>query len=149
MIVRPLEGKDIPACIHLGARMHEESDYRDMEYSPEKLVSLGRMSIVNDNHVWFVAEEAGEIVGLMGGYVTPVWFGDGTVALDHAVYVPPENRGGLAFIKLVKAFHSWAKEHGAHKMILSNSAAINSEKVEELFSRLGLEKTGVIFRGNI
>ena len=126
-----------------------ESDYRDMEYSPEKLFTLARMSMTNDDHVWFVAEETGEIVGLMGGYISPVWFGYGNVAMDYAVYVPPEKRGGLAFIRLVKAFYAWAKEQEAQKMILSNSAAINSEKVEGFFSRLGLEKIGAIYRGNL
>ena len=146
MIVRALQERDIPACIHIGAAMHAESDFQDMEYSPEKCAELGRRVIADGNYAWFVAETDGSIAGMIGGYVCPSYFGHDKVAHDFLVYILPEFRGGRAFILLIRAFVAWAEEMGASKIHLANSAAITN--VDKLYARLGFDCIGSIYRRN-
>lgn len=147
MIVRLLEERDLPACIHLGAMMHEESDYRAMEYSPEQCVALGRRAMADPDYVWLVAISGEEAVGMIGGYVCRSFFGKDKVAQDFVVYVAPEHRGGRAFIALVRAFVAWAEQAGARKIHLASSAAITD--VDRLYSRIGFDKIGSIYRRDV
>lgn len=144
MIVRPIEEKDLATCIHLGARMHEESDFRDMEYSPEKCAALGRQAMTDPDYVWLVAEDGGEIVGMFGGYVSETFFGHGRVACDYAAYVKPESRGGRAFLLLVRVFVKWAEGKGVQKIILADST--KNGKIGPLYERLGFINVGGIYR---
>lgn len=147
MIVRPLEERDLPACVHLGARMHEESDYRDMEYSPEQCAALGRRAMTDPDYAWFVVVSGEEVIGMIGGYVCKSFFGRDKVSQDFVVYVAPEHRGGRAFIALVRAFVAWAEQAGARKIHLASSAAITD--VDGLYSRIGFDKIGSIHRRDL
>ena len=146
MIVRPIQEKDLAACIHMGARMHRASDYAALEYSPERCLGLGRQAIDDPAHVWLVALLGDDIVGMMGGYCGSAYFSDDQVANDYLVYVTPEQRGGRAFLMLVKAFVSWATEQGAKQIRLGNSAMIAD--VGRLYERLGFDRVGGIYRRN-
>lgn len=149
MIVRRLTETDLAECIRVGARMHEESDYADLEYSPERCLALGRAAVADpDQYGWFIAERGGEIVGMMGGHCCPAYFSDDKVAEDFLVYVKPAARGGLAFLMLVKAFVSWSKESGARMIHLADSANMEGA-IGALYERLGFTRIGGVYRRKI
>lgn len=143
MKIRPITQTDLPACIRLGGRMHEESVYNYLEYSPEKCYEFGINALENDKILWLVAEIAGEVVGMLGASIQEIYFADGLVANDYLVYVVPEKRGSSVFYRLVKAYQEWADEKGALAFM---SVSNGNFETEDLFSRLGCERMGGVFK---
>lgn len=127
--------------------MHRESDFVDMDYSPERCIALGREARTNQDYVWLVAEHRETITGMIGGYVSQTYFGSGRVARDFLVYVIPVYRGGRSFLMLVNGFVAWAKDRGATKVHLSSSA--NMGDVGPLYERIGFDRVGSIHRRNL
>lgn len=142
MIVRQLTEQDIPAVIHLGGRMHEESQYSALTYSPEKVAKKCIRSLYDPDMFALVAENEGEIVGMIGAIVGPYEFGDELIANDMLVYVSIEHRGSMAFIRMIKAYVFWAKEQGAALIFLAQTTGINQELVASLYQRLGFKPVG-------
>lgn len=125
----------------MGGRTHEESNYRELEYSPEKCYQLGLRAIKDDNELWLIAEED-EPAGMLGAWCRPPIFSKECVASDHLVYVSPRYRGSSAFIKLVRAYVRWAKKR-AKLIFLATSTGYETEK---LYTRLGFIKRGGIYQ---
>lgn len=70
------------------------------------------------SHVLFVAEQDGDIVGLIGGeLVTEYFVPDKTLLLEWAWYVKPAYRGKRLGWQLWQAMAEWAKAHGASAAI--------------------------------
>lgn len=146
MIVRSLQPSDVPAIIHLGARMHEESQYSLLNFDPQRVADRCCQIIDSpDTMIGLVAVSAGEIIGMMGGYLAPYDYGDELTASDILVYVKPEHRGSMAFIRLVKKYVTWAKERGAKLIFLSQTTGVNQDLVCNLYTRLGFKPVGGIF----
>lgn len=142
MECRPLTRDDFPALIHLGARAHEESEYSLLTFSPEKCLQLFESSLVNPDVLIVVAVLDGVLVGVLGAGVYAPYFSEERVSGDLLVYVAPEYRGTMAFIKLVSQYVTWAKEHGAKLIFLRSSTGIEPEKTEKLYTKLGFINVG-------
>src|SRR5258707_594812 len=83
MTIRPLCHDDVDALIEMSARMHEKSAYSFLPCDRQK---VGRLIVAYVDHPetygGFVAETAGELAGMIGGYVSDYFFCDETVAWD-------------------------------------------------------------------
>lgn len=142
IVVRRLEERDFASCIHMGARMHEDSPYRVMEYSPERCLEMGRRALVDPDYLWLVAEQDGGLVGMMGAQCVCPGFSAEKIAYDIAVYVEPARRGGRAFISLTHAALAWARERGAVMALFGDSTGA----VGDMYRRIGFEQAGGIYR---
>lgn len=142
MIIRQLTPQDIPSVISLGGRMHEESQFGALTYAPEKVAKKCARSVSDPDMLALVAEKDGEIVGMFGAYVTPYEFGDERIAQDILVYVAPEHRGGMAFVRMIKAYVFWAKEKSAALVFLAQTTGVNQDLVANLYQRLGFTPVG-------
>lgn len=142
MIIRRLEQLDIPDIIRLGGRMHEESQYGVLAYSPERVADKCYQVTVNLHMFGVVAYSDGSIIGMMGGQVYQYDYGDELIATDILVYVSPAYRGSMAFIKMVRKYVAWAKEQGAKLVFLSQTTGVNQESVSSLYQRLGFKPVG-------
>jgi ribosomal protein S18 acetylase RimI-like enzyme len=143
MIIRPITKDDLPACIHMGARMHEESQYSNLAYSPEKCYAFGINSLDNDDILWVVAESEGKLVGMLGASVQDIYFAEGRAAHDYLIYVTPDRRGSSAFHRLVAEYAEWAMTRADEIFI---SVSNGSEETLKLFDRLGFKRMGGIFK---
>jgi len=146
MEIRPITDKDIPGLIHMGADMHNESEYRSLEYSPEKIADLCYAAIKTKDVLGLIAVDSFRSpIGVLGATVQEAYFSKDKTALDLLVYVTPKHRGSTAFIKLIKHYVTWAQERGASLIFLRQSTGINTDMVENLYKRLGLHHVGGIF----
>lgn len=143
-MIRSLQPSDVPAIIHLGARMHEESQYSLLNFDPQCVA--GRCYQIIDSPDTMiglvVVDYTGHIIGMMGGYLAPYEYGDDLTASDILVYVEPEHRGGKAFFMMVKGYVSWARSKGAKLIFLNQSTGINPEATSHLYQRLGFRPCG-------
>lgn len=106
--------------------------YRDLIQPHEPtLRALGLHLLTSDGSTVFVAEKAGEVLGMIGlmAYPHPM-SGERTVA-EVMWWVQPESRG--CGLRLLRAGEDWAREQGA--TVLQMIAP--SPETERLYERLG------------
>lgn len=134
---------DLPAMAVLGREMHATSSYAPMDYDPERLKET-ITDMMNKSQFVVVTEDTnGEVIGGMVGMVTQSWFGRDMVANDLALFVAGNARGGMAAIKMMKAFVHWAKLAGAKQ--IRPGVTTGHERAEQLFERLGFARCGASF----
>jgi len=139
--------QDIPVLIVLGAEMHKESRYAELDFDPEKLRSLGtNMLDYPDGWLCLVAERNSEIIGFCVGYVAPHFFGNDLTSGDLAIYVTPEHRKGMVGVRLIKSYDAWCSDKGVSEPLLGVSAGITPDRIGRLYERLGYTEKYTIYK---
>ena len=145
-MVRNATAGDIPALIELGARMYIESRYsQNSHFDEEKCAELARSVIASPAGCVLVAEKEGVVIGWMAGGIAEQWFSHQLMAFEYGLFVAPEHRGGTAGPRLAKAFITWAKEHGAALINMGITTGVHEERTGEMYSRLGLKRSGLLY----
>lgn len=141
-MIRQATPDDIPALVTLGARMHAESRFAVLAYNPEK---AGRTlaHVLETGFLW-VATDDDRIVGGMAAMCVPHWCSDDAVAMDLALFVEPESRGGMAAARLVTRYKEWADKQGAVMIDMGVNTGVHVEQTTSLLERLGFKRCGVI-----
>ena len=146
-MIRPMTAQDIPALLVLGAEMHKESRYANLDFDPQKLWQLGETMLGNpDSWLALVVERDGDITGFCCGYVAPHFFGNDLTSGDLAIYVVPDHRGGMMGARLVKAYDAWCSEKGVSEPLLGVSAGIKPDRIGQLYERLGYTEKYTIYK---
>ena len=146
-MIRPMTAQDIPALLVLGAEMHGESRYANLDFDPQKLWQLGETMLGNpDSWLALVAERDSEIIGFCIGYVAPHFFGNDLTSGDLAIYVVPEHRGGTIGARLVKLYTGWCEARGVQEPLLGVSAGITPERTGRLYERLAYTVQYIIYK---
>jgi GNAT superfamily N-acetyltransferase len=93
-----------------------------------------------------VLEVDGEIVGVLAGGISDLWWADALIAADQVFFVLPEHRG-KGGLKLLKDFIKWAKGFVKVKQICLNiSIGGNAaDRTDALYDRLGFQRIGSSF----
>jgi GNAT superfamily N-acetyltransferase len=118
----------------MGERFLTETVYRGrVAVNPAQLASLGAGLLAGDAGTIFVAEVAGDVVGMIGllAFQHPM-AGELTVS-ELFWWVEPEHRG--RGVRLLKRAEQWAHEIGAVKLFMIAPTA----EVARLYERLGFE----------
>ena len=147
IVYRHTEAADIPLMVELGAKMHEESAFKRLDYDKKKCFDLTVRYISNpEKYFSYCAYEGDELIGMIMGYLSSYYFGNDLLANDILWYVKKERRGSMTGPRLLKAFRSWAKERGASEVCMGVSTAVDVDRTHELLSRMGFEHVGGIFK---
>lgn len=146
-MIRPMTAQDIPVLLVLGAEMHKESRYANLDFDPEKLWQLGETMLGNpETWLALVVERDGDIIGFCCGYVAPHFFGNDLTSGDLAIYVVPEHRGGTIGARLVKKYTAWCEAQGVREPLLGVSAGITPDRTGQLYERLGYTEKYTIYK---
>ena len=146
-VIRNMTARDMPEMIGLGAEMHQESRYKNLDFNPARLIALGDAILANpEMYCAKVAEVDGLIVGMIIGYAVPHFFGEDFTSGDLAVYVDKVYRKGMIGVRLIKAYDEWCTNRGVREPVLGVSAGINPERVGALYERLGYTEKYVIYK---
>lgn len=145
--VRRATPADADALVQLVLPLHQESP----QHCDEPIdVAVGRRwfaeraapGFLADDNAVFVAEADGHPVGVLVALIIQRWFSRRRVAAEMLFYVRPQNRGGFAFRKLVRAYKSWAKAQGATKATLGISTGIDVRRTVHAYQREGFTLDG-------
>lgn len=140
-MVRPITDRDRSAVLRLAHALHKESPrYRDIAFSEGKAIAVIVQMIHHGGG--FVAEQQGEIVGMIGGMLTEYYFSMERFAADFALYITPEHRKSFLASRLVRAFERWAFSLGAREVTLGISTEIHPERTVRVYERLGYKLSG-------
>lgn len=147
--IRLAEHADVESVVALGAMLHAESPtYSPYPYSRTKARAIaqsciGSLLAPSTDSVLFVADEGGEVIGMLGGYLTEGLFVDGMlIASDYTFFVRPDRRGTMAAPRLLIAFEQWAKGMGATHIYPSVSTRIDDERIVAFYEAMGYQHTG-------
>lgn len=138
---------DISALVDLAFSMHGESPvYRSIDFDVMDMRIFFETCIENKDRYCVILDvgDDGKIMGMFGGMIVPYMFNlTMFYSVDFGLYVAPEYRGGMAVVRLIKAYEAWAAERGIppQRMRLGESTGTVPEKVEALFHKLGYART--------
>lgn len=128
---------DRAELLAMGKAMHAESPrYRDRKFNEIKALCTIDYFIGGDGA--FLAEDNGEIIGMMCGVKCAMMFTDDNYVTDLITYIKPKARGGMAIVMLIKAFEAWAFADNVEEVLLGISC--NPEtmgKIKNLYAKLG------------
>lgn len=138
MPIRKALLEDLPVLLQLGELMHAESPrYSRLTFSMERAGKTLRFLIENAEGVVFVAEEAGQIIGGIGGLASAHWSSEDVVADEVFFFLLPNRRGRFAASRLICALRAWADLRGAHWLSAGLSTGLPPERMAALYKRLG------------
>lgn len=144
--IRTATHDDIGALLDIASAMHAESPrFSRLSFSTAKMMQLFLNLIESDAGLLLVAEQGGNITGGFAGMVAPHWFSDDLVASDFGVFILPEYRGGMAAVRMVRAYIAWAKKRSAKLIQLGISTGVMTGETVELYRAIGLKQFSIGF----
>jgi GNAT superfamily N-acetyltransferase len=143
-MIRAATLADTVHIVDIGEALHEESTYREIPYSRDKVIVLIR-SLIQGAGVVFVAEKEGQIVGGIAGGVTSHWFSDELTGFEYSFFVLPEHRHGLVAMKLLLAMKAWCTAKGAKTLRIGITTGINVEGTARFYRHMGFRDAGNLF----
>lgn len=146
MEIRNATIDDVDALVELGEMMHAESPrYRALTYDPVKVAGIALHLIYDPAAQVLVAEQDGQLIGMLAGMIVEHFFGDDCYATDYVFFVRPEHRGSSAAPRLYRAWEELLKADGRVKEVsLGISTEIHPEHTRRFYARLGFRETGAI-----
>ncbi len=145
MSIRFARHSDIPTLIEIGRVYHQESRFQRFTYNPDKLASnlKGLIDSKSGAHCFFVADDTeGKPFAVLMGSIEGYFFADELVAQSILFWVHPEHRGGSAAVKLVHAFRKWAQNRNAFEVAIGVNSAVDTDRADQFFRKLGFQMTG-------
>lgn len=134
--IRPAREADFERLLLLAAMMVSESPrYSRHAFSIDKARNL--FAVLMQRGGLFCAVKDGAIIGFFAGIVAEHFLSPDLVASDIGIFITPDERGGSAFVRLVKAFEEWAVSQGAREISLGVSTQVHTEQTVRMYERLG------------
>lgn len=144
--VRHATPDDLPALLVMAIAMHDASLFADIALDREKLAWWIADALADADHLVLVAEDDDEPVGLLAASISSYLFSTERIASDHAVYVRPTRRGGVAARKLIDGYRAWATEQGCREACLATSTGVDAA---EFYNRLGFSQVGTVHKARL
>jgi len=141
--------QDLPQIMHLAKEMHEESSFRSLSFSESKSATEILSCILNPDMFVAVAEDRGQILGIIAAYLSKPYFSEDFVVYDHIWYVGKEARGTMVGPRLLKHLAEWAKLCKAKAVLVTLGSDVSQERVGKLVEKLGYSRLGGYYRRDI
>lgn len=113
-MIRPATRADIPRIVEMAQRFYDASEYPAVFGPMAKESAAGLAIITMDTGILLVADEGGEVVGMVCLFVEPFLFNpERTIASELAWWIEPEHRGGLLAARMLRAVNAACDAIGA------------------------------------
>ena len=139
--VREATEADLSEYVKLSADFHAASPMQKVcEFEPEGFKEFVLAAIDNPDICILLAELNGEIVGITGGIVYPLYFSPShKVSQELWWWLTPAARGSGVGNKMFKHLQLWSKERGAKTIFMIALEDERAEKMEKVYCRAGFE----------
>ena len=119
-VVRKMRVADIAAVLGLILEFRREAlDNTSVSFDEATLRKRFTTALADESPIILIAEDGEKVVGMIAGILLSSYFDDGQFwAVEVMWYVSKEHRGTAHGKRLLEAFEKWAKEHGAHRVIM-------------------------------
>lgn len=122
----------------LVTKMVAEAEFCEAQADVKKIQRM----FVMPNVAVFGALEDNKLIGFISGIHNEYFFSSKKKVSDLGFYVLPEFRGTRASIKLIKELEKWAIDLGVEDISLGQTTAVNMEKTQKFYERLGYKTVG-------
>jgi len=141
MIVRKATESDLPQYIVLAESFHMASPLHGViNFDPVGYGQFFSASLQNDSVGIWLAEIEGEVVGISGAIVYPLYFNPSALVVQELWWwLTPKSRGSGAGGKMFKQIEEWAKERNASALFMIALEDSRAKKMENLYARAGFK----------
>lgn len=146
-MIRDATTDDIPRMLILGQEMHAESRYGVHPWNDAKVHALIERLIESPDGLALVVEKDGDMVGGMLAAAFDHWCTDTRQASDFALFMTAEHRGGLAGLRLLRRFATWARSRGVPDDMIGCgiTTGVDLASSSRLFEIAGFQAVGNLF----
>ena len=140
MEVRQATQDDVPRIAAMSAKFYRTTSYAGWaSFNPDTVHDLA--SNLAENHVMLLAEDAGEVVGMVGLFVAPFMFNsDVTAAYEVVWWVDPEAQGRGAGKALLAAIEPACAASGCRAIQMVHLAS-SPPQAAAIYERMGYTHT--------
>lgn len=140
-MIRKAVESDIPVCVEMTRDFCKINGYQDHIPFDEETVKEW-MAVGIQQGMLSVAVKDNEVVGFVLGVISPsIVNKDILVGCELAWWMQPKHRGGRLGIQLLKHIEVSAKENGAKIWSMMCLEALEPDKVERMYMKLGYKKS--------
>lgn len=126
--VREATEADLPQLLVWGERFHAGSNWAHTPFSRDNVCSTLKRLLSEDDAAILCHDH-----GMIGGFVSPLWFSDRHV-LAQELFWFAERDGG----QLLKAFEAWAVSKGASYLMMTGLKD-ETGRIQAVYARKGFE----------
>lgn len=150
MIIRPAEIADVPRMVELGRLFFDETILKDyVSFDDFSMKMTLQELIISRYSTAFVMTEKGEILGGIGGFLTPMYFNYEAKAAQQVFwFVHPDHRSPKSLL-LLDVWKSWAKEQGAAAIWSGAKRNKKHDAMERILNRKGYAPLETVFIGGV
>lgn len=151
MIYTHLMDEDLEQLLDISEQMHQEAPhFKNKKFDRSKMSKILLATKTHPNKMFLTySKNNGVIEGGILGRISEQYFSDELVAGDMAMFVKPEHRGSILFVRLFKNFEKWSKDNKATSIVIGHTTGINMDKVQGMYTRLGYNTMGYVFNKEI
>jgi len=118
--------------------MVSEAEFHDAKPERQIIWNIHK----NPDVAIFVATKENKIIGFIAGVIGPYFFSTKKRVSDIGFYVIPECRGSRAALRLLSTLEGWAKDNNVADVCIGQTTAVNMEKTQQFYNRLGYNTVG-------
>lgn len=140
MEVRQATQDDVPRIVEMSAKFYETTSYAGWaQFNPDTVRDLA--SNLAEDHVMLVAEDAGELVGMVGLFAAPFMFNSDVMAAYEVVWwVEPGAQGRGAGKALLQAIEPACVARGCRAVQMVHLAS-SPPQAAAIYERMGYGHT--------
>jgi GNAT superfamily N-acetyltransferase len=133
-VIRPALESDIPRLLEMGSRSLREGPYKGKIIdNPEVAAALAFQVIKNQQGQVLVAEEGGQLIGLLGYAIFPHYYTGEKTAAEIMWWVEPEHRRSFTALALFRRAEAEARQAGCATMQFTAP----TEEVARAYEKMG------------
>lgn len=141
-MIRLATEQDIPRLVEMGSRSLREGAYADMLKDNQTQTSALAEAVIKQAGKVLVAEENGQIVGLLALIIAPHFYSAEPTATELMWYCEPEFRHSFTAVALMRAAEKIAREAGCISMVLTAP----TKEVGKAYQSLGYREIETNYR---
>lgn len=136
LAIRPLTLDELPLCVPFGKAFYQEFKLRGT-FNPPHFLKTWQVFVGNLGAVVIGLYRNEELIGGLGGLVSPDVFTGERVATEMFWYIGQAHRTGTGALRLLRAFEDWGKSIGVAELRLAHFMMQNNEQLQRLYEHRG------------
>lgn len=138
MLIKKLTTSEFDEFFGLVTEMVAEAEFCEAVPEVGKISKMFNMP----NIVVFGAFDESKLIGFISGIYHEYFFSSKKKVSDLGFYILPGHRGSRASLRLLKELEDWSKSFGVEDLYLGQTTAVNVEKTQKFYERLGYKTVG-------
>lgn len=140
LTIEPATSDDLSCITEMGHAFFKEAGWADVAEWEDVIASQALSNLLdNENFIFLIARQDGDVMGMAGGLIFPMWFNPKVLmSQEFFWYVKPHARTGIG-LKLYNALEERFKERGVD--VFSMIAVSKLPSLEKFYIRKGFRQS--------